>query len=265
VNPNNPTAPLQFVSPWFGNQLVSINAANHKLAMCTVRFRSFRCSFVDDSVITYPRMEWIRNVYLDMDPSVEALSAEGVAQLAFAETGVGGGANNGPKIPPLVAIPTKFSAPIAELLGKATYTLNWLNVPFEYISSESDYFFPENILACLGKVNSDNFPYGSSDPFLPGQLLFDGVKFVQKVFPVAAADPSNPLISVDVAVSLKYFSPLKGNASSSYYGHNLMPWRGGPGDSTSGKFFYATRGGGTGDQPLLQSTLFNNMFVSPNA
>lgn len=264
INQDNPDQPLQFVSPWFGNQLVAINVANYRLAICTVKFRNFRYSFLDDSDILDPRMEWMRNVYLDLEPKVEALSADGIGQLVYAETGAGGG----PPLPNFGTNPPAvkgFPAPVAELLGKSTFTLNWVNVPFEYLSAEDDYFYPSNIMACLGKVNSANFPYESSDPFLPGQLLFDGVKFHQKVFPVASADPSSPLVSVDVAVSLQYFNPPKGNLTSSYYGHNLMPWRGQPNDPLGGKYFYCTRGGHLTDPPLLQSADFNQVFVSPNA
>ena len=269
VNPDNPEAPLQFVSPWFADDgPVSINVANHRLAICTVRFRNFRYSFLDDTDITDPRLEWMRNVYLDLDPKVEALSVDGIGQLAFVETS---SRSAGPPVvpagPTLTPKQTAFPAPLAQLLGKATYTLNWVNVPFDYLSNEDDYFYPANILACLGHVNSDEFPYNSSDPFLPGQLLFDGVKFTQKVFPVASADPSSPLISVDVSMSLQYFNPPKGNPSSGYYGHNLMPWR------NNGLYYYATRvdpstsppAASVNTPPLLQSASFNNMFVSPNA
>jgi hypothetical protein len=257
VNVSNPDAPLQFVSPFFGNGLVEINVANHRLCVCKLTFHTYRYSFLDDSDITNPKMEWMRNVYIDMEPQVEALSADGVSQLIFAETGPSSG--QGPQ-----AGKTLFPAPVAELLGKSAYTLNWVNIPFEYLSSEEDYFFPENIIACLGKVNSANFPYGSSDPFLPGQLLFDSVKFTQKVFPVASAYPSSPLISVDVAMTLHYFNPPTGASSPITQGHNLMPWRGAPGDPTGGKFYYATRGGGTTDPPLLKSADLNQLFVSPN-
>ncbi len=249
---------LRFVSPFFGNGLVSIDVASHRLVMCTVRFRSFRYTFLDDTQITDPRMEWMRNMYLDLEPQIEVLSASGISQLVFAE-----GVVSGPGGP--TAGKTPFTAPIPELLAKATYTLNWMNVPFEYLSSEEDYFFPENIIACLGHVNGDNFPFGSSDPFLPGQLMFDNVRFVQKMFPVAAADPSSPLISVDVSMSLQYFNPPKGNADSPYYGHVLMPWRGGPSDPSGGQFFLATRGGNESDPSILPYATFNKMFLSPNA
>jgi hypothetical protein len=269
VNAANPDAPLQFVSPFFGNGLVAINVAFHRLAVCTVRFRNYRYSFLDDEDITDPRMEWMRNVYLDLDPKVEALSADGIAQLAFVETSarVPGPPTipAGPSIAPGSQQP--FPAPVAELMGKATYTLNWVNVPFEYLSNEDDYFFPANILACLGKTNSQNFPFGSSDPFLPGQLLFDSVKFTQKVFPVAALDPSSPLVSVDVSIALHYFNPQKGNQSSNVFGHNLMPWR------ANGLWYQATRvdqgatppAASTSTPQMLASTDFNQMFVSPNA
>lgn len=260
VNLLNPIAPLQFVSPWFGNNLVEINVANHRLSICNVRFRSFRYSFLDDSAITSPSMEFYRNVYLEIDPSVEALSCDGISQLVFAESA--GELAEGPT--PGV---TPFPAPLAQLLSKARFTMNWLNVPFEFLSSATSYFYPENIIQCIGLLNSQPFPAAapSNEQFLPGTLLMDAPKFSQKVFPVAATNPSSPLISIDVAIPFQYFQPPKGNVTSSYNGHNLMPWRGAPGDSTGGKYFYATRGGGTGDPPLLGSIDFNQIFTSPNA
>jgi hypothetical protein len=265
INAYNAQAPLQFVSPWAGNELVAINVANHRYAIATVKFRNFRYTFLDDSAITDPRMEWMRNVYLDLDPSVEVLSSDGISQLAFVETSSrAAGPPTIPAGPTISPQQTPFPAPVAELLGKATYTLNWVNVPFEYLSVDSDYFYPLNIMNCLGTVNEDNFPYNAVDPFKPGTLLFDSVKFTQKVFPVASADPASPLVSVDVSMSLKYFNPPKG-ASSEYYGHNLMPWR------QNGLFYYATRidpssnSATVNTPPLLPSSTFNDMFVSPNA
>jgi hypothetical protein len=247
VNPNNPNAPLQFVSPWFqgNNNTVTLNIANHKLAVCNLKFRNYRCSFLDDSLITDPRMEWMRNVYMETEPKVESLSADGIGQLYFAETGPTGPALKKP-----------FPAPLAELLGKATYKFYWLNVPFFYLSTVTDFFFPTNIMACLGTVNSQPFPYGSTTPFQPQTLLFDSVEFKQKTFPVAPADPSSPLLSVDVAMTMHYFNPPLGAPSPIAYGHNNMPNR------SDGLFYYATRDGTSTGAPLLQSTDFNQMFLS---
>lgn len=274
---------LRWQTPWYGSSDVQLEVASHKLAVTTVKFRSFRNSFVDDSEITDSRMEWMRNVYIDLEPRLEALSADGVGQLAFVGTSerVAGPPTvpAGPTITPGTQVP--FPAPIAELLGKNNFVISWLNVPFEYLSAEEDYFYPTNILSCLGRVNSDNFPYNSSDPFLPGQLMFEGVKFVQKVFPIAAANPAIPLISVDVSMSLTYFNPptppqgasILGNLTdylnnplTGYYGWNLMPWR------QNGLWYPANRvdpgtspGAATLNTPgFLTSAPFNNMFVSPN-
>lgn len=262
INPANPSAPLQFVSPFFGNQLVNINIANHKLCVCNVKFRGFRCLFLDDTQITDPRMEWMRYAYLDMEPNIQALSASGIGQLKWAETVAG---PNGP------TIGQTFPAPIAELLGKNLFTLTWLSVPYEYLNLggggfTNGWFNPSNILACLGLVNSTNFPFGAVHQFVPGTLLMHGVKFVPKPIPVAAADPANPLYAIDVTLIIEFFAPEKGVPGSSFEGHNLMPWRGEiAGDDTAGKFFYATRSGNSADPPLLASTDFNNMFKSPNA
>jgi hypothetical protein len=149
--------------------------------------------------------------------------------------------------------------------------INWLDCLHTRVTEHlsSKFFFPTNILGCLGFVNSQPFPFGSSTLFPPGTLLFDSVKFTQKCFPLAAADPTYPLISVDVSMTLKYFQPELGAGMYSIgQGHNNMPWRGAPGDPLGdplgGKYFWATRGGGIDDPPLLLSEEFNNMFVSPN-
>jgi len=254
-NNNVPNAPSPF---WTDG----INIATCQKAKATVKYRSFRYAFLDDSQITDPRLEWQRNLYIDMEPSVEALSADGVGQLTFAE----GAPSGGP-----TATKSSFPAPVAELLGKASYVLTWVDLPFEYLSSEEDYFFPANILACLGKVNADEFPYGSSDPFDAGTLLFDSVRFTQKNFPVAAANPYFPLISVDVTMTLKYFQPDLFAADPIGEGHNNMPWKGGllgdgvTPDPAGGKFGWCTRGGKPSGPPLLGSATFANIFVSPNA
>lgn len=256
----NPFAP-NMPSP-FDSDEITLYIATHKLSLATVRFRSVRYNILDDVQITDPRMEWQRNVYIDLEPHVESLSVDGISQLVFAEDA----SPNGPVVNPDTGKRPPFSAPLSEKLGITNFTLNWLNVPFDYLSNEDYLFYPANILACMGKVNSDNFPFGADDPFLPGTLLFEGSpRFTQKPIPVASATPGSPLLAVDIALDLRYFSPKKGNTSSTYYGWNLMPWRGRSGDPAGGEYFYATRGGELTDPPLNGSAPFNNIFVSPNA
>jgi hypothetical protein len=261
VNPESDN--LKFTSPFFGNgigQTVNLQySAFHQKAIASVTFRSFRQAFLPDSAITVPSQEFYRNVYLDLDPDVEMLSADGVSQLVFAEGGPGG---SGP-----VAGKTPFPAPIAQRLQKARFTLNWTNLPMDFLSTTDSYFYPANILSIIGKISSAGFPAAAAedDQFPAGTLYCSGAKFVQKVFPVTPADVTYPIISVDVALQLSYFNPQQGASSPLAAGHLTFPWRGAPGDATGGKFFYATRGGGATDPPVLPTTDFNNIFVSPNA
>ncbi len=263
VNPDNPSAPLQFVSPWFGNTFVSINTAYHKLAVTAVTYRSVRYTFLDDSAITDMRQEFYRNVYLDLDPSIQTLSADGISQLAFVETSAR--IAGPPTIPAGPAVNTPFPAPLAVLLGKNKFTLNWLNVPLSYLSTATNFFYPTNLIAGLGCVNSQPFPYGGLTQFPIGTLLMHGVKFEQKVVPIAPADPSFPLIWVNVAIELEYFNPPTGAPSPITQGHNLMPWR------SNGLFYYATRvdpqtnSATTSTPPLLNYYDFNYFFVNPNS
>lgn len=242
-----------FTSPF---EVVNIKVAYHKLAIVTVRFRNFRMRFRPDSDLSGdPRNEWMRNTYIDPEPNVEALSADGISQLYFVEGGQPGSYPAGPVVS---ASGPVFPAPIAELLAKSTFVWNWLNVPFDYLSFTEDYLYPEKILACMGKVNSQVFPINapSEEQFPIGTLLCRPPKFSIKTFPVAAADPTNPLLSVDVAIPMEYFNPTNGSPGSIYRGHNLMPWR------ANGLFYYCTRlPESTGAPPLLQSADFNAMFT----
>ena len=189
-------------------------------------------------------MRW---TFVDVEPRVEALTCDGVGQLTFAETGAGGGPTAGA---------TKFPAPIAALLSKSTFSMKWLNVPWDYISEDPDILWPTKIMACVGRVNSDALFNG----FFPaGTVLMQPPQFSIKPSPVASDDVDYPNMLVDVTLNYEYFNPDKG-AVSAYRGHNLMPWRGAPTDPHGGKFFYATRGGGVGDPPLLTPVAMAEVF-----
>ena len=246
-----------------------INIATYKFAVCTIHFRSYRCVFLGDSDLGGdPRNEWMRNTIVEVEPRVEALSVDNLSQLAFVETSPA--VTGPPTIPagPVITGSLKqiFPAPLAQLLSKALYTFTWTQVPFEYLSSVDEYFYPNKILACIGKVNSQPFPINApfDAQFPAGTLLLDAPRFTQKVFPVANAMPSSPLISVDVALPMQYFNPTSGAVpTSSFAGHNLMPWR------TNGLWYYCTRGDGNNPPtintpPLLQSADFNAMFTNGN-
>ncbi|MCE9567786.1 MAG: hypothetical protein K8U57_37785 [Planctomycetes bacterium] len=212
-----------------------------EFVICTVRFRSFRMEFLADNEIDTNEDEYRRNTYFDVDPRVEALSADGVGQLKFAEGAAPPAGPNG----------TPFPAPIATLLAKTGFVLNWLNVPWEYLTEEEFVFKPTKILDCVGKVNSDTF----MGTFTHSTCLMNPPRFTFKPFPVPdAADPRRPRWAVDVQIPFDYFAPPKDASyvGSSYQGHQLMPFRG------DGKFYGAVRDNGTSE--LLEYNTFNQIF-----
>lgn len=229
-------------------------AARYKYALATVTYRSFRCNFLPDNALGGTnRNEWMRNAYFDISPRVEALTVDGISQLTYAE-GVGGG--TGP-----TAGVTNFPAPIAALLAKNTFSLVWTNVPWEHLSVDPDVFYPSKILACIGRVNNavmfnNRFPIGT--------ILMQPPQFSIKSSYVASDSVNYPIRLVDVVLNFEYFNPDKGIPGSVYRGHRLMPWRGKSGDPTSGKFFFATRGGLVTDKPMLEETDLMTCFENVN-
>jgi hypothetical protein len=279
TNPSAPGGSPQNVSLFFTNK--GLNFGNHRTAICTAKFRSYRCSFLEDVDIETYQSEWRRNAIWDFTPKVEVLSVDGIGQLSWAETGpvIGGGpATQGP------TLKTPFPAPLAQLLSKVDIVLTMSQYPFEYLSLfdfGGDFLFnPINIigglkgattvLGSVGTVNSQPFPATADNPFQAGTLLMGPPRFRQKVFPVAPADPTKPLISIDIDVPFEYFNPPLGATAPIMPGHFNLPWRGGelsPGvpDPTGGKYFYCTRGGDPTGPTLLPTTDFNRIFLSPNS
>jgi hypothetical protein len=216
--------------------------ANYEYALATVMYRPFRERFFDDFEISTNADEWQRNTILTFNPGVQSLSADGVSQLIFAESPGGAGEPT--------AGTTAFPAPVAELLNKCDLMVDWNALPWDYVSSDPDLFYPDKILACLGCVNTDMF----LGLFEAGTVILNTVEHTPFLWPVASELTSYPLWGVHVRLGLQFFDPEKGVSGSSYRGHNLMPWR------RNGKFYYATRDGTTGGRPLLRTTSFANIF-----
>lgn len=215
----------------------NLEIAFHEHAIATVRYRNFRFRFLSDGAISTTQQEWKRNTYFDVEPSIEALQVTGgLSQLVFAESSGGQPPAN-----------TRFGAPLAALLAKASLILHWINVPWEYLSVHEYIFYPSKILGYVGTVNSEVMFSDGGVSFTAGTLLFQPPRWTIKAAPVASADTNKPLRYVDLELRWDYFNPTKGNAGSAYYGHNLMPW-GGDGTATNpgdGKFYFATRAGTT--------------------
>lgn len=242
----------------------ALKEAYYTHVVATVRYRNFRCLFIDDDSITDASGEWRRWAYLDLDPKIEALQVTGgLSQLTFAE---GGGANQPG------AGTTPFGAPLAALLSKTGFSLVWMDVPFDYLSSNPFVFFPTKILACAGTVNSESLFDGL---FPAGTMLLQSPQFTEKRFPVPSSSVGAlPLRSVTVRLNWEFFDPERGataeNGSttidpSETRGHNLMPWSGNGTTVGDGKFYLATRGGGVAGARLVNETDHNTVFEHVNS
>lgn len=227
----------------------NLKTGYYEYAVATVRYRSFRCRFLDDSYIATAQDEWQRYTYFETESKFEALQVTGgLSQLTFAE---GTGASGQP-----LAGTTKFGAPMAMLLSKTGFTLYWLQVPFDYVSESTSYFYPTKILNCVGTVNSSTF-LGNFDA---GTVLMNPPRFVEKRFPVADDNPVEPLRSVDIAIPFEFFDPPRGGGAPTVRGHNLMPFAGDGEKVGDGKFYLATRDGTAGGTQLLRSTDHRTIF-----
>ncbi len=259
ANPNH--SPYVYSPFWtFPDQL---RTTQYEKAELTLRYKAPKgFHYLEDSAIDSYEFEWARSFWVEGEEQLDVLTADGVGQLILAEN------NAGPPVtgPPKIGVGgTTFPAPVPVLLDKGQYVLHWYGVPWDYLSADEDVFYPTKLIKCLGNVNSVDFLVGDTTGFFPaGTLLMKAAKYEIFNWPVAAADKTSPLRGVNLHVPCEYFDPPKGVSGSSYRGHNLMPWRGAAGDATGGKFFYATRGGGAGDPPLLGSKDFNAILSHVN-
>jgi hypothetical protein len=224
-------------------------------AICTVRYRAFGDTWFledDDTTLDSPEKEWYRNtLFLSPEPQVEALTVTGgLSQLKFSE---GGG--TGP-----TAGTTRFTAPLAELLTKVAFRIQWLNVDWDYLSASNNIFWPTRILDCIGRVNSDTF----LEEFEPGTLLMMPPQFELYPWWVASDDVGEPLIGVNVTLNFSWFDPPPGASAPYRRGHNMMPWGGDGTVNGDGKFYRATRNGQNDGRPLIEEVPFSGMFKHVN-
>lgn len=257
--------------PWKSSQF-SVDPKTNRYtkyhgAICTVKYRAFRCLFLPDSAIKTSAEEYKRNTVVTASPKMEVLSADGVSQLTFAETSVaGGGLLAGPYTPsspnPLNNKGTPFPAPIGVLLPKATFVLEWMNVAREYLADPASpfIFYPRKILNCMGKVNNAIFL-----GFAAGTLLCQPPEFIESPSPFPSDTIANTqydiMRNVTVRIAFDFFAPKHGAAAPITSGHNMMPWR------ANGRFYLATRDGtaNLGTNAMLEPVDFTQMFTHVDA
>ncbi len=185
----------------------SLSTAKYNQCIATVQFADRPWKFDNNTGAYSPFIESQRNTHFDLSPSVEIISAEGLSNLTIVH-----GAAAGTRVP----------APIGTLMSKITYTLNWMWVPHEYISTTGyPLLTPTKILGCVGRVNSDTF-FG----FAPGTLLLQAPQFQAFRFPVATVNPTDfSYYGWNVRLPIQFFDPTRAVADAAYRGHQTVPIR----------------------------------------
>jgi len=220
---------------YFGTQL---KYTPYEEYLLTLRYKSFgRMRFYsDDEMDQYPApryaWEWTRWTDITLGPAVQALTADGSSMLMFRE-----GAPSG----------TAFPAPIAELMAKSNLTIKWHAVPHEWLSDNDQYLYPTKIIERLGMLNDAEFL-----GLAKGTCLLNAAQFDPVLYPVAPADPAEPLGGWDVTLNLEHFDPTKGVPASEYRGHRVFPYR------VDGKWYFANRENNTSE--LLPLTGMYKLF-----
>ncbi|AMV24601.1 hypothetical protein VT84_09410 [Gemmata sp. SH-PL17] len=236
------------------------NRAAYQYAKITARFTPLVHNLFQDDQIDRLAQEWKRNVWVDVEPRIEFLSLDGFT-LKFAE-----GESNAPPVSNPKG--TDYPAPFGQILVKPDIVLHWGAVPSDFVL-KTDTDLPKNILDGMGKVNRDEFR-----GYPAGTLLLLGAKLNRVPWALAMGTESAYVYNIELLMN--YFNPTKGKASgfniTTNLGHNNMPWRGPSpvvaGDTNSGKWFLATRTGGSGaasvDPRLVEDYDYIKLFQSPN-
>lgn len=188
------------------------SATRYKEALITVNFVDVPWNILSDESIEWYGDEIYRNVFFDVEPSVEMISSEGGYQLELRSANA---QVQGKKVP----------APFGTLMHKTTFILNWMYVPHNYISDDPNVLIPKNILKCVGKVNSTDF-----GPFPKGTLLMQPPRFRRFRFPITSTNDELQFFGYNIQIPLQYFDPSRDpldiQADPNYpRGHNLMPFR----------------------------------------
>jgi len=219
---------------------LSFPYAGYEYAEATIRFKQQPWVFKTDDEVTRAT-EYDRYCYdPERSAQLEILSQTG-KQLTFAE---------GTASDPLgIALASELSIPIS----KEQFHYKWMHVPRDWILSgvtgEVGYQ-AKKITPRLGMLNNAEFL-----GFRTGTLLLSGVQFERFLWPLRTVGDSP--YGYNVTFQFTAFDPDKG-AVSSYYGHNLQPWKG------DNKWYYATDDGTTGGTPFLPSTDFTKLFEYVN-
>lgn len=242
--------------------------AGYRYAKLVVRFAPTPgLKYREDSDPDYPnlsadRLEYRRNVTIDMEPRTETFESKLVYKFAEGE---------GCPDPYTNPKGKEVIAEQAQILIKPDVVLRWYDVPEAWLLQTGTHK-PKWVLHGLGAVNS-----GSFLGFEEGTLLLVGAKMTRypwalkpNVIPALPGAGLESEFLYDVEFYMSYFDPFKGYSGASpavivlNRGHNNFPYRGNvvavPADPNSGRWFYASLNGDIFGQPLYQYVDFGRLF-----
>jgi hypothetical protein len=231
--------------------------ADYKLAICTVRYRSYKCRFLPDSEIPSADFEWRRNCLFRGSGRLDTLSIDNINQLKWAETSAESSSGADDAGPPNTVPGSTIGMPLVILQPKMSFEMEWLWVPFLHMSSDPDFFLPDKLQRCVGKVNSVDFLDGLFPAYT---CLMQPYEYTEFNFPVASDDynTGRPIRGVNVRIRFDFFEPEQGATLPGAAGHVTFPWR------KNGKYYLCTRNGAPDGKKFLEEEDFNRIWENVN-
>jgi hypothetical protein len=207
-------------NPYAPGISAALGSATYQIARFNLGFTNYPWRFLEDGAIAGPQYEYLRNTWVEEDPTSQFLAAEGgAAQMWYADDYTSSG---GPKGGTNTTTASSFRAPFGTIVSQIRYVLHWRWVPYNYAFYS---MIPTNLYTAMNKLNQGWF----LDNFYPGTCLFEPPKIKKYVAPLQFV--GGPAYYCDIDVPFVYFNPPPGVTSPAQpgygiRGHNLVPFRG---------------------------------------
>lgn len=230
------------------------NRTRYSRAVCTLKFRPHPFPFyTDQEMLDYAAVngytaavngytagrlsEYWRSTSLfdSCDPVLQVLAADSQPYFRWIDTP----APTSPPAPPAAPQPTPIpnttgldKGQIPLLFSQANLVIVWHGVPEEYLFGNS--YLPDQIMKCMGKVNSNGINSGVTDvpwlgTFPRGTLKLEAPRFKKSVQAhIRFTDRRTLSYVYDVFLPFSFTNPtmaaLAGGALPSFMGWNGFPW-----------------------------------------
>lgn len=188
----------------------------------------------------YP-VECMRWFSWEVVPDAQVLQLQ-AGSLKYAETSTASGSV--PAGPTITGNGTPVVGIQALIQPKTKINWKWYDVPEDFISSQFGVY--DHFDAAVGHVNSVAFL-----GFPVGTLLMEPYQVVRKKY--TSLDGVDYFLC-DLTIPMIYYNPPNGKSTSTYAGHNLLPYRG------NFLYYYATVTGATGARPTYTDYDFTKLF-----